>query len=506
MELLLTHFARSLSGAENLEQLTRPILLLLQRITGLESTYLTMIDESQGVQVILFADNSGSINLPEGMQIPWLDTLCKRAMDEKLYFTEDVESVWGDSEAARELGLKTYLSVPVSNLDGSIYGTLCGASSRATKVDQEVFDLLELCSELIAYQIARDAAAKASIRRANKAEKKLQSLALISEIGELCFRSDTLDSALIHTASLLEERGGWFRAVPFVRSGQSVSALVQADSAWLEVVKKTDALIPLTDALFDNVHPDPFVSADGPGALETLPPEAGLSSDASAALVSVETDQGRVAGILLILEQVPAEPENDRQIIISCSNYLSLLADRAEYYEQLERANQELSVYALHDPLTGLANRRYLVEELARMLAATHRNGGSVYVAFIDLDNFKQINDDYGHDAGDHFLQCMTKRLREVIRSGDLASRYGGDEFVVLSAARAGEDRSGLEAFLDRLRVATRGQFELPEQSLDYAGASVGGVTSRAGESDPDKLLARADEAMYAIKRARKVS
>ncbi|WP_297793467.1 sensor domain-containing diguanylate cyclase [uncultured Marinobacter sp.] len=506
MEFLISQFARSLSGAENLEQLTRPILELLQRITGLESTYLTVIDESKGIQTILFSDNSGSINLPEGMEVPWADTLCKRAMDERRFFTDDVEKIWGDSEAARELGLKTYLSVPVNNLDGSIYGTLCGASSHSSTVDPEILDVLELCSELIAYQIARDAVARDSVRRARRAEKKLESLSLIAEIGELCFRSYTLDSALIDAAGLLEKSGEWVRAVPFVQTAQGVDVLVDGGDAWLGRIREVVALIPLTDSLNGSAHPDPFISAYEVEILESLQSEAGLSSGASAALVSVETGARRVAGIFLIQEKALTEPENNRQVIISCSNYLSLLADRLEYLTQLERANQELVVYALHDPLTGLANRRYLVEELARMLVAAERNGSCVYVAFIDLDGFKYINDQHGHDAGDHLLKGIATRLREATRGGDLVSRYGGDEFVVLSSAGAEEESSGLEAFLDRLRSVTTGQFILPELTLDYGGASVGGVASQPGERDPDKLLARADEAMYVIKKARKQS
>lgn len=505
MDLLLSHFARSLSGAENLEQLARPILMLLQRITGLESTYLTIIDESQGIQTILYSQNSGGLNMPEGLTVEWFDTLCKRAMEEETFFAGNVSEVWGDSSAARELGLQTYLTVPVKKLDGSIYGTLCGASSESKEVDHETFGVLKLCSELIAYQIARDAAAKASILRASRAEERMESLALISSIGELCFRAEDLASALTESASLLQTQGGWDHAVPFVLQGESLRAVRELDTGWMALAKEADELVPLTDALFDSAHPDPFVSAYAdPATLAAGISEVDLSSQSVVALVSVEVPAGRKGGILLVAVDCAGELDNDGQVVISCSNYLSLLAERVEFLTQLERANQELSVYALHDPLTGLANRRYLVEELARMLAAAQRNGGKVYVAFIDLDGFKQINDQHGHDVGDQFLQSIAGSLRGASRSGDLVSRYGGDEFVVLSSTRPEDGQSGLEAFADRLRSVTRGRFDLPELALDYAGPSIGAVISRAGESDPDALLARADDAMYAVKKARK--
>lgn len=506
MDLLLAHFARSLSGAENLEQLTRPILSLLQRITGLESTYLTVIDEVRQTQTILFSENVGTMQIPEGLTVQWFDTLCKRAMDEGTFYTQNVPERWGDSEAARELGLKTYLTVPVKNLDGGTYGTLCGASNQSRPVEQDTFDVLKLCSELIAYQIARDAAAKQSIRRADEAEEKLEAVALISAVGELCSRAGTLDAALVETASLLEAKGGWHRAVPFLIQGYSRSALSEADEPYMALASKVDELIPLTDVLFDEVHPDPFISAHTDIArLQPVAGNAGLPPLAVMALIGVETAAGRVAGLLLVATESDAaeEHDNERRLIISCSNYLSLLAERTEYLAQLERANQELSVYALHDPLTGLANRRYLIEELTRMLAAAQRSGGKVYVAFIDLDGFKQINDDHGHDVGDQFLQCLAVFLRGASRAGDLVSRYGGDEFVVLSAATPDEGEPGLAAFLGRLRKVTSGRFDLPEVSLDYPGPSIGGVMSQPGETDPDALLARADDAMYLVKKAR---
>lgn len=505
MDLSLSQFARSLSGAESLEQLARPILLLLQRFTGLESTYLTVIDEEKGVQSILFSENSGHLNIPEGLTIEWHDTLCKRALEEGTFYTSDVSEHWADSEAALQLGLKTYLSVPVKKLDGSTYGTLCGASSKRAELDQETFDVLNLCSDLIASQIARDEASKASMRRATQAEEKLESVALLSTIGELCFQAETLQPALIQSANLLETAGGWDRAVPFVRASQDYQFLESDDRDWWSLASTVDQLVPETDESHGVVHPDPLLSTYTD--LDSLKPvleDLGLPVSARIALVSVETGAGRVAGLVLVDRDKEYDTDNVRQVVISCSNYLSLLAERTEYLNQLERANQELSVYALHDPLTGLANRRYLVEELARMLATAQRNGGYVYVAFIDLDGFKQINDRHGHDVGDDFLQAMAARLRGVSRAGDLVSRYGGDEFVVLSAANGEDGPAGLEAYLERLRAASCGHFALSHVSVDYGGPSVGGVMSHPQESDPDSLLARADDAMYAVKKARR--
>ncbi|TXI09543.1 MAG: sensor domain-containing diguanylate cyclase [Rhizobium sp.] len=156
MELLLNRLADSVSSAGDLEGLTRPLLSLLESVTGLESTYLTTIDEAQGVQNILYSRNSRTLQIPEGLSVPWDDTLCKRALNEECPYTDNVSGIWGDSGAARDLGIKTYLSQPVRNLDGRLYGTLCGASSSAVKVSKEVINVLGLFAKLIEYQVERE--------------------------------------------------------------------------------------------------------------------------------------------------------------------------------------------------------------------------------------------------------------------------------------------------------------------------------------------------------------
>lgn len=156
MDLLLNRLADSVSAAGDLEGLTRPLLSLLESVTGLESTYLTTIDESKGVQNILYSRNSKTLQIPEGLSVPWDDTLCKRALNEQCPFTDNVAGIWGDSGAARDLGIKTYLSQPVRNLDGRLYGTLCAASSSAVKVSNDLIKVLGLFAKLIEHQVERE--------------------------------------------------------------------------------------------------------------------------------------------------------------------------------------------------------------------------------------------------------------------------------------------------------------------------------------------------------------
>lgn len=119
---LLVQISDTLMSAQTVEELTRPLLAMLELVTGLESTYLTRVDEDAGVQTVIYARNTRQMQIPEGIKVPWGDTLCKRALDEGRPFTEDVSACWGDSEAAQALGICTYLSTPLRLEDGSLFG------------------------------------------------------------------------------------------------------------------------------------------------------------------------------------------------------------------------------------------------------------------------------------------------------------------------------------------------------------------------------------------------
>lgn len=136
-----------------LEEVIRPLLQLLEEITGLPSTYFTVIDEVGQVQTIIFARNTGRLMIPEGLSVPWQDTLCRRAILEGKRYTQDVAGCWGDSAAARELGLKTYLSEPIRLIDDGLYGTLCAASDETVDVSNKAQAYLVLFAQLIARHI-----------------------------------------------------------------------------------------------------------------------------------------------------------------------------------------------------------------------------------------------------------------------------------------------------------------------------------------------------------------
>ncbi|MDP3123625.1 MAG: sensor domain-containing diguanylate cyclase, partial [Thiobacillus sp.] len=288
-------------------------------------------DLERNVQRIVFARNTQALNIPEGLEVPWGDTLCKRALDEGRPYVDEVAGCWGDSDAARVLGITTYLSEPVHVAAGELYGTLCAASGAQIQVTDDTRRLLQMFSQLIARQLERD----------------------------------------------------------------------------------------------------------------------------------------------------------------------RLLA-------RLKDENREYSRYALSDPLTGIPNRRALMNELARALANARRADTAVHLAFIDLDGFKAINDQHGHDAGDRFLIAIARALVGGMRDGDFVARYGGDEFVVFGPATSDSHDASRAAIRERLQRLTTGRFSIGLNTIDYAGASVGVVTSDDSERDCEALLARADAAMYEAKKARR--
>ncbi|MEQ6292461.1 GGDEF domain-containing protein [Vogesella sp. GCM10023246] len=343
MDRILSQLSSSLNTAKTIDQLIRPVLEMLNTITGMESTYLTSIDLHQSTQHVRFARNTGQMTIPEGLTVPWGDTLCKRALDMGRPSTNEVLALWGDSDAARQLGIQTYVSAPIRNGEGDLLGTLCAASAAKQTIPPNIDALFQLFANIVANFI-------------------------------------------------------------------------------------------------------------------------------------------------------------EREVLV----------------EKLQAANDQLAAYALMDTLTGLPNRRAMFEELARLLAQAVRSQSSVLVGVIDLDGFKQINDNFGHQAGDDFLKAVSQRLTACLRTADWLGRLGGDEFLFIgpgpaldaaatdTAIVAGESGKVAAALQQRLTSATVGSYTLAGETVSYAGASIGVVAVSPGQLSPDDVIQLADVEMYIVKRARK--
>jgi len=156
----------------------------------------------------------------------------------------------------------------------------------------------------------------------------------------------------------------------------------------------------------------------------------------------------------------------------------------------------QLTHQAFHDPLTGLVNRAAFSDRVEQALMRVERKGTTLAALFLDLDNFKTINDRLGHAAGDQVLVMVADRLRECLRATDAAARLGGDEFAILLEDVA--DTTNVVQVAERLLASLRQPFVLNGQEL-FIGVSIGIAWSHMGQSATD-LLRHADMAMYTVK------
>ena len=157
-----------------------------------------------------------------------------------------------------------------------------------------------------------------------------------------------------------------------------------------------------------------------------------------------------------------------------------------------------LQKVAHHDSLTGLPNRYLLIDRLGQAVATSNRKQTSFALCFIDLDGFKPVNDDHGHDAGDFVLKEVARRLTSCVRENDTVARFGGDEFVVILVDI--DANAGFHATLDRILAVIERPIAI-SGSVEIAISLSMGVTVFPDDlSPPDDLLNHADEAMYAAK------
>ncbi len=185
-------------------------------------------------------------------------------------------------------------------------------------------------------------------------------------------------------------------------------------------------------------------------------------------------------------------------VTASCKSSMVRMAKR--YDAELQNLHDQLSHLARHDPLTGLANRPVLLAQLDKGIDRLERRPGGLAVAFVDLDNFKSVNDVLGHHCGDELLAALAKRFVSTTRPGDTVSRFGGDEFVALFEDLAEPSVEG-PSLAERLRLALDEPSCIAGEQV-YVTASVGLAVVTGPRCRSEDVLTQADTAMYASKRA----
>ena len=197
---------------------------------------------------------------------------------------------------------------------------------------------------------------------------------------------------------------------------------------------------------------------------------------------------------LLALSNIPEAHSNEQPALRETR---ALFSAFRELQSQLHDREQALDHLAHHDSLTGLPNRTLFRRHLAEGIAAAQQRDMLIGLLFLDLDRFKQVNDSYGHAAGDQVLIEISRRLRKVFRQDDLIARFGGDEFAVLLENLHARDE------MSRLAKKALGAIQRPfeyDGRIFHSGASIGIAVAPDDGNDPDRLIQLADTAMYAAK------
>jgi len=346
-------------------------------------------------------------------------------------------------------------------------------------------------------------------------------ISVIAAIRDITERKQT-ETEFIHRASQLTALNQLSRNIVstfnldeiYVFAHQTVEQLMPVDAFFISLVNEQEKTIDdvyLTD--LGKQYPNEQIFLSTP-SITTQVVNTGQSllieDDASGMSKEIGTTvygSGKDTRSILIVPLI----RKDKVIgVISAQHYqpnmytsthiqlLELLANQVAIAILNARLHAALQQEAIQDPLTGLFNRRFMEESLEKEILRAKRNNKSIVVGILDIDHFKQVNDRYGHDAGDVVLRLFANLLKEKIRSGDIACRYGGEEFALILP-----DVSTEHAFqiMEKLRQNTnRLPFRYKEKTMIPLTCSIGIAVYPTHGTTSEILIKAADEALYFAK------
>lgn len=341
-------------------------------------------------------------------------------------------------------------------------------------------------------------------------DDRAQLSAWSSRLGELHEASRTLLGLLVHTtlhtdllqagiealAKLLQARYGAIgildsrgELIQFVHCGVTAEeseriGQLPEGRGLLGVVVKEDQSLRL-----DNLGTDPRSAGFPPHH----PPMTAL-------LAVPISHLGNVYGRIYLCDKLDGKPftPEDELLAQSFAHSLSLVLDNAREIEETRQAMSRLEFMAHHDSLTGLPNRELFSDRIQQAIVQYARHGRRIAVLFMDIDNFKVVNDTLGHSYGDELLKVVAERLAGVIRESDTLARLGGDEFTIMLIDVAAPHYAA--AVAQKVLDALRSQPIMLCGHEIYLGASIGIAVYPADGGDKDQLLKNADIAMYHAK------
>ena len=224
------------------------------------------------------------------------------------------------------------------------------------------------------------------------------------------------------------------------------------------------------------------------------------------AMVAALRTEDRVHGVLLVAGRMGAGTTfngSDLALLETFGRHVATSLERGRLEETLRQVTdlkEQLRHQTLHDALTGLPNRTLFLDRARQSVEAAARTQAWPAVLYLDLDGFKPVNDEYGHDVGDAVLRTIATRLRGCLRPADTAARLGGDEFAVLLGGPI--DAQGISRVVDRIRAQFDVPVDLGEGHVAKIGASIGVAVGGQDTENADRLIRQSDIAMYAAKRS----
>jgi diguanylate cyclase (GGDEF)-like protein/PAS domain S-box-containing protein len=292
------------------------------------------------------------------------------------------------------------------------------------------------------------------------------------------------DVLVVHWRDAAREQQHEARLQALVEHANEIVSVARPDGILTYVSPAAERILgrlPTGEPFDRDVHPD-----DAPRARDAF---QRLLADEDGAVVEFELRLGRVDGHWAWVQARATNHVRDPAVGGVVLNWRDITTQR--------EMQDELRHQALHDPLTGLPNRRLLADHLDLALARTARHAGLIALMFCDVDHFKDVNDTLGHPAGDELLRAITSRLRRVVRPQDTVARMGGDEFVVLSEDLHAHAEG--EHLTQRIQHRLSGSYRLAGQDVTVT-VSVGLSTGRH-PTTTRAVLAEADAALYEAKR-----
>ncbi len=298
-------------------------------------------------------------------------------------------------------------------------------------------------------------------------------------------------------AAELAAREAWFRAL--IEHGSDAVTVVDAAGTALYASPSYERVYGFSGtervgtSAFERVHPDDVASVAA--VFRELVARPGGTATAEFRVRHADGDWRHVSAVAQNWLGDPAV----RGVIINSRD----VTERIRADEALRTSEAQFRHLALHDPLTGLANRALFADRVAHALARAARDGTGAALLYLDLDGFKELNDELGHAAGDRCLVAAAERLQGAVRADDTVARLGGDEFaVLLEGTHAAHAEAEAVAVATRVQAALRAPADIDGRPYVLA-ASIGiAAAGESGPASPDELLRRADAAMYTAKEA----